>query len=160
MSRKSLLAIVTIVVLSPLLLPLRVLVAPGWKITFTDEAGRPLAHIAVVETWQHYSLEDQSHEETRITDGGGTVIFSARVFHSSLLWRFMGCVRQVGRYLFHASCGPYAWLIVGYPKGYGQNDVREFTQAELQWSGGDPPQVTKTVVVHKCKSGGTGLTCS
>jgi hypothetical protein len=159
-SRRFLLPIVAVAVLLPLLIPLRVLVAPGWRLTLTDEAGKPMGQIAVTETWQHYSLEDQSHGETRITDGTGTVVFPDRVIHSPLIWRFKGCVRQFGRYLFHASCGPYPWLGVQYPKGYGQNDVLEFMQAELQWSGGGPSRVTKTVVVHKCKSGGTGLTCS
>jgi hypothetical protein len=159
-SRKFLLTIVSVVVLLALLIPLPVLIAPEWKLTLTDEAGRPLPQIAVAETWQHYSLEDQGHDEARTTDETGTVLFPGRVIYSPLIWRFMGCIRQLRRYFAHASCGPYAWLSVRYPKGYGQNDLSEYTQAELQWWGGGPSHVTRIVVVHRCRSGGTGLTCS
>lgn len=157
--RKLLLTVLVAAVLLPLMIPQRVLVAPEWKLILKDELGRPMAQIKVQETWQHYSLEDREQDETRMTDGNGSVVFPARAVHSNAIRRFVGCIRQFGRFGVHASCGPYAWLVVFYPSGYGQNNLQEFVQGELNWAGGGASHLANVVIVHKCKNGGTGSVC-
>ena len=157
-ARKWLFFVLVIAILAGWFIPRRTVVAPEWKLTLTNESGRPMAGIIVGESWQHYSLENAGHHDEASSDANGVVLFPSRVVRSSPAQRFVGCLRQFSRYAVHASCGPASSLNIVYPSGFGQNDVPEFAQAELMWSGGSSRR-SDVVVVHKCRNGGTGLTC-
>lgn len=158
MNRWSIALVVALVVIAASAIPRPVAVAPEWKLTLVDETNKPMPGISVEESWQHYSLEESPHGETRLTDRNGTTVFPERMYRSSPLWRFVGCVRQIAQSAVHASCGPHSWLAIGYPEGFGQNDVHEFAQAELNFSGGASRR-NDLVVIHRCKNGGTGTVC-
>jgi hypothetical protein len=133
------------------LLPRRVIAAPEWM-------GRPMPGISMQEVWQHYSLENDPGREIRTTDAAGRVVFPARLRLASRARRFAGCVQQVRRHAYEASCGPHSWVVIHYPSGYGQNNDQEFRQAELSFDGGRYSR-SDTVVVHACRSE-TGFACS
>lgn len=142
-----------------LLIPRRVIVAPEWTITLVDELGRPMQGISMQEVWQHYSLENVPGREVKTTDAAGRVVFPARLRTASRTRRFVGCTQQVRRYAYEASCGPHSWVVITYPAGFGQNNDEEYRQADLRFDGG-PYRRTDRVVLHRCKSGGSGITCS
>ena len=156
-------AIVLLVAVAGLFFPQRQLVAPEWHIKVIDEAGKPWPGIRLTESWQQYSLERHDHEDSRTTNSEGVASFPLRTKYSGVGRRFVGCAWQVVRSIVHSTCGPWASLMIDYPPGYGQNfenmDVSETSQAYITYEGSGPQQVSKTVVIHKCRNGGTGSTC-
>lgn len=141
-----------------LLVPRRVIVAPQWTITLVDEAGAPMPGISMQEVWQHYSVDSGPGLEVRTTDAAGRVLFPARIRTLSRAQRFVGCAQQVHRYAYEASCGPHSWIVITYPRGYGQNNDEEYRQADLRFEGGGYLRAD-TVVVHRCRNGQSGITC-
>ena len=71
-----------------------------------------MAKITVRESWQQYSLEEQSHEEDRLTDSNGRVEFPRRYKWSSVAQRVYGCIKQVAMTGVHAGCGAKSYLVV------------------------------------------------
>ena len=91
--------------------PVETVTVPEWRIQFTDVKGRPFKGLPVRQTWQNYSLETRSHEETAVTDNDGYVNFSERRLITSPLMQLLGPVLSFGRSAFHASFGPSSWII-------------------------------------------------
>jgi hypothetical protein len=82
--RPSRLALAVIAVVAAILFfPSRRTVAPEWTICTLDPDRHPLANVTVREVWQEYSLENEGHEEDRLTDSGGRVQFPRRNLRSS-----------------------------------------------------------------------------
>jgi hypothetical protein len=113
--RKKLIAIALLVICVGILLfyPFETTVVPEWKIRVIDEAGKPLQNIVVNELWRHHSLEFQRHNEDRITDIQGYVLFPRRTVRASLLFRIVG--RAVVALNVHGESGPKASAMVRGP---------------------------------------------
>ena len=94
-----------------LFVPLPKTIAPEWTVYTLDAGRRPLANITVREVWQQYSIEDDSHEEDRLTDANGRVEFPRRYLWSSVAERAIGCGRQVAAGGVHAGCGAKSYLV-------------------------------------------------
>lgn len=88
------------------------LVAPAWDVTVVDAFGTPVRNLDVIETWQDYSCEKESHTVKAITDQRGQVHFPAVYVHRVL----SKCLRETASELdegVHASLGPHVWVTVG-----------------------------------------------
>ena len=128
--RASRLALAIIAVVAGILLfPLKQTIAPEWTIYTLDADRRPLANITVQEVWQQYSLENEDHEEVRLTDSNGRVQFPRRSLRSSISQRLIGCFKQVTMYGVHASCGAKSYL-VAFGKGVDTVDWTDLSQEQ------------------------------
>lgn len=115
------------VVAAILLFPFKQTIAPEWTIYTLDADRHPLANITVREVWQQYSLENEDHEEDRLTDSNGRVQFPRRNFRSSISQRLIGCSKQVIMYGVHSSCGAKSYL-VAFGKGVDTMDWTDPSQ--------------------------------
>ena len=140
------------------MVPRRIVVAPEWKITLTDQLGTAMTGVTLQRASQDYSLEHSPQVETKSTDADGTVVFPRRVRYAGVAQSFFGCAKQVHRFAYHASCGTHTWVQVRYPAGYGVATEGEYRQSQLNFRGSGDAR-TDTVVLRKCKNGGTGLGC-
>ncbi|MDQ4120756.1 MAG: hypothetical protein M3209_04845 [Acidobacteriota bacterium] len=108
-----------------LLVPFPTTVVPEWKVRVVDQNGKPFVGEAVREYWQHYSLESSGHQEERLTDENGYVVFPKRTIWSPLLWRIVSTSLAAVSTLAHGSMGIDAWLmVVGYSTGGGARDYK------------------------------------
>jgi len=117
------------VVASILLFPFKQTIAPEWTIYALGADRHPLANITVREVWQQYSLENEGHEEDRLTDSSGRVQFPRRNLRSSISQRLIGCFKQVMMTGVHASCGAKSYL-VAFGKGVDTMDWADFSQEQ------------------------------
>jgi hypothetical protein len=128
--RTSRVALIVVgVVAAILLFPFKQTIAPEWTIDTLDADRRPLAKITVREVWQQYSLENDGHEEDRLTDSSGRVQFPRRYLRSSIGQRLIGCLKQATMAGVHASCGPNSFL-VAFGKGVDTMDWADFSQEQ------------------------------
>ena len=95
-----------------LLAPFPTTVVPEWKLRVIDQNGKPFVGERVQEYWQHYSLESQGHQEQRLTDENGNVVFAKRRIWSPLLWRIVSTSLAAVLVIAHGSMGVDAWLMV------------------------------------------------
>jgi hypothetical protein len=95
-----------------LLLPLRSITVPSWRVRFVDRAEQPLASLAIKQSWADFSVEGQvvGHEEVAATDAQGFVAFPERVLWAPVALRLWGPVRNLLTAFIHASSGRYASL--------------------------------------------------
>jgi len=123
----------------PLLLvvgyPVESNVADEWRIRVVDVDGKAVSGVVVRQFWQHYSLEGNSHEEERLTDSSGRVVFPRRTIRASLIWRLMGPAWKVMQLGVHASFGPSSDAIA-FTEGY---------EGSGRWEGKDSTIVLKPV---------------
>ena len=74
----------------------------------------------VREMWQHYSLESSGHQEERVTDRDGVVIFPGRRIWAPLIWRIVSTSLAAASTMAHGSMGVDAWvMVVKYSTGGG-----------------------------------------
>jgi hypothetical protein len=107
------------------LVPYPTTVVPEWKIRVIDQDGRPFVGEEVREIWQHYSLESEGHEEERLTDEKGYVVFPERRIWSPLLWRIFSTGIAAALTLAHGSMGVSAWvMVIGYSTNGGTRDYK------------------------------------
>jgi hypothetical protein len=95
--------------------PFDITVVTEWKLRIVDQTGQPLRGNRVRESWSHYTLETQNHEEELLSDGDGYVKFPRRTIRASLItWaaRFLAGLVNV-----HSSFGPSAsvYYLGDYP---------------------------------------------
>ena len=144
-------------VLFLLFFPFEMTVAPDWNIHVIDENGGPLPGAIVMEDWEQYSLERQSHEEEKFTGPDGSVHFPERTLRATFASRFAGCLANFRELGAHASCGPHPHL-VGRKCGYGWmlSDIGK-TKGDT-WSGGSH-RASATIFLRACPNGGDGIEC-
>jgi hypothetical protein len=96
-----------------LLLPLRSITVPSWRVRFVDRAEQPLAGLAIKQSWADFSVEGQivGHEEVAATDAQGFVAFPERVLWAPVALWVWGPVRKLLSSFLHASSGRYASLM-------------------------------------------------
>jgi hypothetical protein len=86
--------------------PFDITVVPEWKLRVVDQTGQRLRGNRVRESWCHYTLETQSHEEELLSDGDGYVHFPRRAIRTNLIvWAAKFLARVVN---VHSSFGPSA----------------------------------------------------
>jgi hypothetical protein len=95
-----------------LLLPLRSVTVPAWRVAFVDAAEQPLAGLKIKQSWADFSVDGQEigHEETAVTDAQGLVAFPERPLWAPVALRVWGPVRNLLSSFLHASSGRYASL--------------------------------------------------
>jgi hypothetical protein len=103
-------AILTILLAALLLYQFETIVIPEWKLRIVDETGNPVGGVRVRESWSHYVLEKEGHQEELVTDGQGFVRFPGREIRANALERttknLMSAVNV------HGGRGPAAWVFV------------------------------------------------
>ncbi len=112
--------IVTILIL--VLLPYPSTVVPQWKIIVTDLSGQLIPNAHVRQTWQHYGLEQEDHEEDRRTEHDGSVTFPSRVVYASLISRLVKPMMKVAKNWIHASVEPHAYVMAWHAQSEGDLD--------------------------------------
>ncbi len=85
--------------------PFETVVVPAWTVSVVDREGRPVPDIAVNYSWQHYSLERESHNERTRTDGAGKVSFPERRIRANMLMRVVGPMLNVVSLGVHLALG-------------------------------------------------------
>ena len=97
-----------------LLYPTETVVVPAWRVRVVDEAGSPLPHEFVRQTWKHYSLEPGAgeHGDDGRTDADGYASFPERTVRASLLRRMFVPLRNTVALGPHASYGASANIMV------------------------------------------------
>lgn len=88
-------------------------VIPQWTVKVQTSAGAPVPGVPVVQEWLHQTMENRPHVDRRTTDDKGVVVFPKRHIRGSALRRILGTVTAVLHSSFHASFGPFGYVIVG-----------------------------------------------
>ena len=101
--------------------------------------GKPLSGVTVYETWQNYSVEDESHEAKSLTDDRGFVEFAEQRASSSTLRRLWFTVKAA-RAFVHASFGVHVYIFAVSP-GLEQKGSIDY------WSG-TPEEVKSQIVMR------------
>ena len=94
-----------------MLMPYQTTVVPEWRIRVVDRDGAPVVGEPVREIWQHYSLEGDGHEEERLTDENGYVVFPERTIWASPLRRIVFTSLAAVLSLAHGGMGVHAWVM-------------------------------------------------
>ena len=121
------------------LYPRKYLTAPQWRVQVVDMQGKPLSGVTVYETWQNYSVEENSHEQKLITDSAGLAEFPARQASSSTLRRIWFTLKAA-RALIHASFGSFVFVHAIAP------GFQEHTYADM-WAG-SPAEMHSRIVMQ------------
>ncbi len=103
---KKLLFLVIACLVILLFCPFEKMVVPEWKLRIVDQTGQPLRGNLVRQSWRHWTLENQGHEEELRSDGDGYVDFPRRMIRTNLLiWAGKFLIRLPN---VHSSYGPSA----------------------------------------------------
>ncbi len=135
--------------------PAEVIVAPEWEVRVLDGEGKPLAGVFVRRVYQHYSVEEQSHEEDAHTDVEGCARFERRTIRASKMRRIIGAFEQISQFTVHASWGPHAFVFANH-RGYGEMSGADM--GDVLWSG-EGEGKKSTIVLRRCPDGYTGAGC-
>ena len=99
------LAIAVIGVLVVLAYPYETTVVPEQRALFVTNDMHPIKDALIRQSWQHYSLESEGHEEDLPTDSHGRVTFPKRTIRAPLIWRALGPLAAIAGQGVHASFG-------------------------------------------------------
>jgi hypothetical protein len=88
-----------------LLYPVKSTVVPEQNVLVVAEDWRPIEGARVRQSWQHYSIEADGHEEDMFTDKNGRVSFPRRTIRANLAWRIVRPVVNILTQGIHASFG-------------------------------------------------------
>jgi hypothetical protein len=126
------------------------LIAPMWDVYVVDEAGKPVAGIAVTETHQDLTCEHKNHSETQFTDGQGHVLFHERYFMGNSAMCGVKITAKTVT-LSHRK-GRHASIVVGDSKSalYGLNLDRN--NKVIEWVD-KPDRMKSKIVAHPRKPG-------
>ncbi|HEV2826446.1 MAG TPA: hypothetical protein VGW76_02500 [Pyrinomonadaceae bacterium] len=99
-------AVSTVCLIVLMVIPFEITVVPEWKLRVVDQTGQGLKGNRVRESWSHYTLETQSHEEEQLSDANGYVQFPRRTIRTNIItWAAKFAARIVN---VHSSFGPSA----------------------------------------------------
>jgi len=107
------------IVLVAVLVPFKTVTLESCRIKVIDLSSRPLSNATVGQYWRYYSLESADHQELKITDLEGVVMFPPRSFYSNLLSRALHMIGNLDTGI-HSSWGPAISFVVdhsGYKTG-------------------------------------------
>jgi hypothetical protein len=91
------------------LIPVPYLASPEWHVQVVDESGKPLQGMTVRIEHKNYSVETRGHEEDRLTDEHGDVVFPKHTRSASTLRRCIFTALSATAFA-HASFGPHAYV--------------------------------------------------
>ncbi len=92
------------------LVPFKVTIVPEWRLVVVDEGGSPMQAIGVRQSWQHYTLEAEGHEDDARTDASGVVVFPERSTWANGLRFVVGAIKSAEAGV-HAGFGPSAFIM-------------------------------------------------
>jgi hypothetical protein len=142
-----------------LLFPAAYIVSPDWNVLVTDTDGHPIEGAAVTVFSQHYSIERDGHEETKITGADGRAHFNERRIRAMNLIRILGAIRNLSQGA-HASFGVHTHLHA-FAKGYGDpSSLDQFGQNEREGRAKGKSRQSSSIVLIKCLVGYSGLGCT
>jgi hypothetical protein len=95
-----------------LVYPFQSTVVPLWELQVVDDTGASVSGIKVTQHWQHNSLEVLGHEELKLTNSNGTVVFAPRTIRASVVTRSFAPLMKFLREGRRAKLGPYASVVV------------------------------------------------
>lgn len=113
--------------------PIESIVADEWRIVVRDGDGNVVPGAVVRQIWKYYSLEEGGHEEDKVTNSEGIVVFPKRTIRSSLAMRILGAGFELVRSGAHASFGPSCYAIA-FSNG---------RQGSVDWKGQDSEIILK-----------------
>jgi len=99
------LATAVIGVLVVLAYPYETTVVPEQRALFVTNDMHPIKDALIRQSWQHYSLESEGHEEDLPTDSHGRVTFPKRTIRAPLIWRALSPLADIAGQGVHASFG-------------------------------------------------------
>jgi hypothetical protein len=115
-----------------LLYPFQTTVVPLWELQVVDDTGASVSGMKVTQHWQHNSLEDVGHEDLKLTNAEGKVVFISRKIRASLITRASAPILKLVREGSGAKLGPYASVVV-----WGSNNKE--TNVAIYEVGETPP---------------------
>jgi len=155
MKKEILIVLIAVIFLfSILLYPFEVSVTPKWTVSVVDEFESPLEGVTVRLVWQHYSVEEKSHEVDLRTDGEGLASFDRKTIRASLLSRMVGAAWNIVVYLPHGSWGPHAYVFA-ISSEYSDEDGRNLSDA----GSSIPQEMHSILVLRRCPKGVSGEDC-
>lgn len=102
------------------LIPIPYLAAPTWDVSVVTEEGKPMHGVVVRLSYENYSVENQGHEITLITDENGHAVFPAQLQKSCIarrtIYTLLSALGGV-----HASFGNYAYVIAWDSEGHSES---------------------------------------
>ena len=99
------LAIAIVVPLIVLAYPFQSTVVPEQHVLFVTNDMHPIKDALIRQSWQHYSLEREGHEEDLPTDSHGRVTFPKRTIRAPLIQRLLFPLAVIAGQGVHASFG-------------------------------------------------------
>lgn len=122
-----------LVLLFILLFPFKTAIVPDWSLKVVDEEGAAVGDINVTEHWQHYLLENSSHEDVQRAGGNGLVSFPERSIRASLVRRAWATISRIRENGWKARRMPAASIVVWGNKDYATT-VAVYVPSELPQS--------------------------
>ena len=113
--------------------PFQTTIVPEWSLKVVDEEGAFVRDVNVTEHWQHFLLENSSHEEARRVGGDGAVSFPARTIRASLVRRGFATIGRIKRDGWRARRSPAASVVVWGNPAYATT-VEVYVPSELPQS--------------------------
>lgn len=92
--------------------PIPIEVVPEIKLKVINAKDEKISNVTVVQTWQHYSFESESHEENVVSNKEGIAIFPERKICVSVLSYLLDPVIEKININPHASSGASAYFQV------------------------------------------------
>jgi hypothetical protein len=104
-STRKLVALIVVILAVLLLYPFKKTLVPELRVLVVTQEMHPIRNAMVRQSWQDYSLERYGHQEDRLTDENGRIMFPTRTIRASLLWRVIGPLASIAGQGVHASFG-------------------------------------------------------
>ncbi len=111
MAKKITLILMLIGAIILLFLPIvPVQVVPEVTLKVIDTEGNPMPNLEIIQYWQHWTFESQSHIDEVRADRKGYVTFSEKKIRISLLSLFVSKVLEntIGLIAVHSGSGPHS----------------------------------------------------
>lgn len=105
-------------ILMILLCPFKTTVAPQISLRLVDQQGSPVSDATAYRMWRHYTLDRESHFESKLSDSNGTVTFEEKAVWSNIVMHVFGALGNIWRMGVHASFGP-SWNVTASKKEVG-----------------------------------------
>ncbi len=94
--------------------PYSTVTVPEWRIEVENQQRISLSKRSVTQTWVHLTYESTSdfHEDKKLTDDSGAVVFPERKTSASSINRVWGAIKERIDILPHTSYGPHSYVFV------------------------------------------------
>lgn len=100
------------IILFLLFYPFQTTIVPEWSLKVVDDEGAVVRDVNVTEHWQHFLLENSSHEDLRRVGENGAVSFPERTIRASVVRRGLATIGRIKRDGWKARRSPAASVVV------------------------------------------------